>query len=34
MIPRRKFSVLHAALTRQPAVALIGPRQAGIFGIP
>ena len=29
MIPRRKFSVLQAALARQPAVALIGPRQVG-----
>lgn len=29
MIPRRKLPVIQAALARQPAVALVGPRQAG-----
>lgn len=29
MIPRRKLPILQAALARQPAVALIGPRQVG-----
>ena len=29
MIPRRKFPAIQAALARQPAVALVGPRQAG-----
>lgn len=29
MIPRRKHSILHQALQRQAAVALIGPRQVG-----
>src|SRR5579863_2610464 len=29
MIPRRAFKAVQGALARQPAVALIGPRQAG-----